>query len=217
MRRIAGWLAALAVSFAFGPARAGEEEHLLVFVGEKISVAEFKPELPPDTLMMDSAFKARFRVLQVVYGRHDGPTIDFDAYDHYGTPPFAAYDRSLLFVSRKGDGFVQQKYLSFPVFRTRSGEWNGCGPIGERDGHARFGRIQARPVAFAEAAYLRLSPERPRERDAQRFSRRHFRIEGDRAYCLTGSSVRDLFELEQRTTLKARGLFGGDGQAPASR
>ncbi|MET4727613.1 hypothetical protein ABIE09_001417 [Lysobacter enzymogenes] len=217
MRKTNGWVAALALTLAFGAARAGEEENLLVFVGEKISVAQFEPELPPNTLMMDGAFKARFRVVKVIYGRYDGEVIEFDAYDHYGVPPFAAYDHSLLFVSRDGEGFVQQKYQYFPVFRTRDGEWNGCGPTGPRIVEEWRGVVATHPARFAEDAYIPLPHDRPRGRDRQWYARPHFRIEGDRAYCLTGSSLGDLFELKKRTVLKARGLFGGAGAAPAQR
>lgn len=217
MRKTNGLGVVLALTLAFGAARAGEEENLLVFVGEKMSVAEFKPELPPNTRMMDGAFKARFRVLRVIYGRYDREVIEFDAYDHYGVPPFAAYDHSLLFVSRDGDRFVQQKYQYFPVFRTRGGEWNGCGPTGPRNTEQWRGVVATHPAKFAEDAYIPLPRDRSRGRDREWFAPSHFRIEGDRAYCLTGSSLGDLFELKKRTVLKARGLFGGEGAAPAGR
>ncbi|MEI2431104.1 hypothetical protein RDV84_13285 [Lysobacter yananisis] len=218
MRKLNGWIAVLTlVLLGFGSAHAGEEERLLVFVGEKISVAEFKPELPPNTVMMDAVFKAKFRVRQVVYGRYDDGVIEFDAYDHFGVPGFAEYPHSLLFVLRQDDGFVQLKYQYVPVFRTRSGEWNGCGPVRNRDDQGRSYLAKAQPVAFAEEAYLRLSPERPRELDAKSYPRRDFRIEGDRAYCLTGSSLRELFELKKQAALKDEGWFGGNGAAPGSR
>jgi len=217
MRKLNRWMAMLALVLGFGPAHAGEEEGLLVFVGEKISVDQFKPELPPNMVLMDAVFKAKFRVLQVVYGRHEGGMIEFDAYDHFGVPGFAEYPHSLLFVSRADDRFVQVKYQYVPVFRTRSGEWNSCGPIRERDDQGSRHLARAQPVAFAEEAYLRLSPDRPRELDARRYSRRDFRIEGDRAYCLTGSPLHELFEFKKQAVLKDRGWFGGNGAAPGSR
>lgn len=63
MRKLNGRIAVLTLALlGFSSAHAGEEERLLVFVGEKMSVAEFKPELPPNTVMMDAVFKAKFRV-----------------------------------------------------------------------------------------------------------------------------------------------------------
>src|SRR5687767_1919027 len=55
---------------------------LFVFVGEKIHVEP----LPSQRGSMDKAFKAKYAVLNKVYGHFPSDTIEFVAYDHYGTP-----------------------------------------------------------------------------------------------------------------------------------
>ncbi len=62
---------------------------LLVFVGEKIKVDKFKPEMAKGQIPFDEAFKAKYRVIQQVYGNYKTDTIDFEAYDHMGVPPFS--------------------------------------------------------------------------------------------------------------------------------
>ena len=63
------------------------ENNLFVFVGEKISVTE----LPQDEDSRDHGFQATYKILDRVYGNYSKDTIHFEAYDHYGTPPFSKY------------------------------------------------------------------------------------------------------------------------------
>lgn len=214
MRCTMRWLARMALILGGLTAHAAQaesepEENLIVFVGEKISVEQFEPVLGPNTIRVDGAFKAKFRIKQMVYGHYDGEIIEFEAYDHYGVPAFAGFAHSLLFVSRHDGKLYHQKYQFYPVFLNRSGVWAGCGPVGESDTKDRRGIAWARPMRFGPEAYLPLGEHwwdypTPRE-----FSRRDFRLDEDKAYCLTGTPVQDLFEVKKRTVLKARGMFGG--------
>lgn len=215
-RRMRGWVA---VGLMLGGAQvhAGQsnpepEENLIAFVGEKLSVEELPPNTNPNVLIMDSGFKARYRIKQIVYGHYDGDTIEFEAYDHYGRPPFEAFPHSLLFVSRENGKLYHQKYQFEPVFRNAAGEWVGCGPVGERQAQQRKGIVEAKPMAFGPDAYHPIRPRWSARDVATLFARKDFRVEGDKAYCLTGTPVRDLFEVKKRTVLKARGMFGGKAE-----
>ncbi len=75
------------------------KNNLYVFVGEKISVEEFDPRTKENDLPFDQAFQAKYKVLQNIYGDYQKDTIEFEAFDHYGSPPFAKYNTVLLFVS----------------------------------------------------------------------------------------------------------------------
>ena len=83
------------------------EPNLIAFVGEKISIEPFKPKVRT----MDSAFYAKYRVLQVIFGTLPAKEITFAVYDHYGEPRFSNYKHVLLFISKSDDGsFYHQKY-----------------------------------------------------------------------------------------------------------
>lgn len=186
------------------------EENLIVFVGERLSVERLPRPPDPNTLMMDEGFKAKFRIKQLVYGRYDGEIIEFKAYDHYGRPGFDNYPHSLLFVSREDGKLYQQKYQFYPVFRGRSGDWAGCAATNPREAGDRRGIATAGPVGFGRDAFYPLDRQRMKELKARGwFAQPDFRIEGDKAYCLTGTSVHKLFEVKKRGVLKARGMFGG--------
>ncbi|ALN92854.1 hypothetical protein LG3211_3917 [Lysobacter gummosus] len=203
MRRF--WTLLLVAMAWSGPVAAGND--LIVFVGEKLSVEKFEPKLEPGQRLMDAAFKAKFRVKQIVYGRYDGEIIDFEAYDHHGTPHFAQFKHSLMFVSRANGKLYHEKYQFYPVFRSASGEWAGCGPTGPHEAKLREGISVARPMVFAEKAFYPIASDMPREARIRWFPPEHFAIRDDKAFCLTGAPIRDLFEVKKRTVLKARGLF----------
>lgn len=84
-----------------------QEDGMIVFVGEKIDLT-YVPQknivkidstrkgidsqyVRTVTTFMDSKFLARYRILQMVYGKYKADTIDFTVYDHYGKPPFSFF------------------------------------------------------------------------------------------------------------------------------
>ena len=183
---------------------AAATENLLVFVGEKISVEEFDPPRDPNVVLTDEAFHAKYRVLDVVYGLAPGEVVAFDAYDAHGTPEFAKYQHVLLFVSKDGDRWVHQKYQFYPVFRTKSGVWAGCGAPWRYSSDPRT--IQPRPLDFGSEAHFDLAGL-TREDIAELYPRAYFRTLNGKAYCRQGNPVEELFEVKKQGVLKARGLF----------
>ncbi|RDZ26926.1 hypothetical protein [Lysobacter silvisoli] len=191
-----------------------EGADLLVFVGEKLSVQDVTEQIRSARqqesgkifVLMDGIYRARYRVKQVVYGRYDSDTIEFNAADHYGVPPFSLHDTVLLFVSKDEGGYYQQKYQYYPVFRTVSGGWAGCGAIGPGDAEERATIPPPHVMDFGPDAYfdLRKLDWRIRRQD---FDRQAYVFERGRARCRLGHSLEELFQAKQRTVLKARGLF----------
>ena len=43
-------------------------DKIYAFIGEKIEVKQFTPSLEKDEILMDSAFKAKYKIIQNVYG-----------------------------------------------------------------------------------------------------------------------------------------------------
>ncbi|MGD1319312.1 hypothetical protein [Chryseobacterium sp. 2R14A] len=113
---------------------ANKNINLYAFVGKKISVTEFDPnknkepepkgeyeidEETGDTLkfvrkhyIMDGAFKCKYQVLRKMFNYLETDTVEFIAYDHYGTPGFAENDTVILYISKSKDGghYFHQKY-----------------------------------------------------------------------------------------------------------
>lgn len=95
--------------------------NLYAFIGKKISVEEIlnnkqkiKDPNSNDSIIiinMDEAFICKYQILQNVFNKISKDTIEFEAYDHYGSPDFKNYEYVLLYLSKDTDGkFTHMKY-----------------------------------------------------------------------------------------------------------
>lgn len=116
--------------------------NLYAFIGEKISVTEFNPNIKNkrieidsitgDTIryvsfVMDLGFNNKYKVLKNVFNKIEGDTINFVAYNHYGRPGFENYKHVILYLSKdkKSGAFYHQKYQFDPVKKSKNGIWKG--------------------------------------------------------------------------------------------
>ena len=182
-RRSITTLAALLVGCAFVGSvptpQQNAKRDLIVFVGKRLSVKQQTAE--PDSL--DQKFEARYRVLQLVFGRYEGAEITFTAYDHYGIPPFAQDDTALMFVSRYEGRLYHEKYQFFPVYPTVDGRWATCGDPDRWEGRFHHGKLKRVPIKFAGKVI-----DEPTGRS-----------------CTDGNYVEDLLLMKKNGVLKARG------------
>jgi len=189
------------------PPRCGEEpsETLLVFVGRRIDLKPVSNEAPPGSVILDLKYLARYRILHVLCGLFPSDTIEFEVYDHYGTPAFAEFETVLLYVSRYNGRMIHQKYMYNPVYGTTDGGWAGCGDPYELDevhrGEVRAARVRFKtevsfPIAnLTEAQIKELFP-------SEYFVRRRNRV-----VCTAGARIQDLFAIKRDGFLRARGIF----------
>lgn len=179
---------------------------LFVFVGEKISVSPI-PFRPGD---FDNGVKAKYKILQAVYGNYNRNVIDFNAYDHYGIPEFTKYKTVLLFVSEEEGKFYQEKYMFDPVFKTKDGRW--AGPYSNEYGHSynKHTTIKPQKIDFVEEVSF---PTKGRDDNGTEFTltypEPYFKTVGDKAFVIYGNYIEELFKLKRDGVLTARELFAG--------
>lgn len=180
--------------------RAERNNTLFAFVGEKINVHEIRDT----TVLMDGVFKAKYKILQRIYGTYPKDVIEFTAYDHYGTPWFSEYRYVLLFVSEYKGQFYHEKYQFFEVYKTKNNKW--ASPFskllqGEASNPER--------INFSEDLYLITDTVNSQgELIHFDYGLPYFKVVGKKAYPLYGLYVEDLFKIKKEGTLKWRGLFG---------
>jgi hypothetical protein len=197
------WLVVIQTCLATKSFAQAENVNLFVFVGEKISVDAFSPVLPEGSYSMDNAFKAKYKIIKTVYGKFENDTIEFEAYDHYGIPPFSKYTNVLLYVSRENGKWYHQKYQYSDVYLTTDGRWAGAYSQDYKHEYNKNNTsIAPVTISFKDSVSYPIG-----ELQAEWFPRPYYEIKNGRAYVLMGNYVEELFLLKKTGVLKARGLF----------
>ncbi|TFF35023.1 hypothetical protein [Mucilaginibacter psychrotolerans] len=187
-------------------------DSLYVFVGEKIAVSRYNPaDEDPDTMnrknkiYFDEAFHAKYRVIKNVFNKITSDTIYFDAFDHYGTPPFSKYRYVLLFVSKENGKFYHEKYQFYNVYQTKNGRWASPGDPYAFDQKGDT-EVKAVPLDFKEPVTFDVSKISP-ENIKRYYPAPYYKIEGGKAIALMGNYVEELFIVKKEGVLEARGIF----------
>ena len=180
---------------------AEKKNTLFAFVGRKLTVVE----LPQDSNSMDAQFKAKYVILQRVYGTFQKDTIEFEVYDHYGIPGFSHYDNVLLFVSESKGKYYHEKYQYFDVYQTEDEKWAGV----YHDFEGYNSPPPTKQISFKKNVYLPLTIVNNDGKTVQlKYSSPYYKIVADKAYPLYGYPIEDLFAIKKNGVLKWRGLFG---------
>ena len=164
---------------------------------------ERKPN--PRTWLLDAEYLLRYEVLQVIFGSYQKKEISFASYNHFGRAPFLNHEYGLMYVSKVGERWVQQKYLFQPVYPTADGRWAGCGDPYD-GGYIHGSGVNAEPIKFKYPVVFDILnvPEFVRER---KYPLPLFRYENETAVCLMGSYPDALFRVMKEGFLTARGVF----------
>lgn len=116
--------------------------NLYAFIGEKISISEFDPNINNATIeidsitndtirhvthIMDYAFNAKYKVLKNVFNKIETDTINFVVYNHYGRPDFENYENVILYISqnKEKEHYYHQKYQYDAIKKSKNGLWKG--------------------------------------------------------------------------------------------
>ena len=184
-----------------------KKDSLYVFVGEKIEVSQFYPKVDSDHVLMDRAFKAKYKVIQNIYGNYKNDTIQFDAYDHYGEPAFSKYKYVLLFVSAYSGKLYHEKYQFFDVYKTKNGRWASSYKVGDYE-HSYNKNTPVKPelIDFEKEVSYNIKG-RSKEDIEYLFPSPYFKIAGNKAIVVFGNYAEQLFELKKTGILKARDIF----------
>jgi hypothetical protein len=182
-----------------------DSNRLFVFVGQKIWVEP----LPSRQNSFDNAFKAKYLVLKNVFGSFPSDTIEFVAYDHYGTPAFSKFQHVLLYVSADSGTYYQQKYMYNDVYKTKDGRWAGSYPGDDyRHEYNKHTKVKPIKIEFAErVAYSTKMTNEDGKQFTLTFPKPYFNTIGDSANAVYGNYVDELFKLKRDSYLTARKLF----------
>jgi hypothetical protein len=180
---------------------------LFVFVGEKIEIKNFQPEIDKDNIPLDQAFKAKYKVVENIYGNLNLDTVDFVVYDHNGIPPFTNYKTVLLYIVKENGIFYHSKYLYSAVYKTKDNKWAVLYfPVDSHSANQINNIAYLKIMEFEPAVTIELS-EYTSEYIEKYFPKPYFKIVGTKAEAVYGMYAVDIFNLNKNGILKTRGYF----------
>lgn len=183
----------------------GENNKLFVFVGHKISV----DSLPQEKGALDVGIKAKYLVVEKIFGDFSHDTIEFAAYDHFEIPPFSEYNDALLFVSADSGTYYQQKYQYNDVYKTKDGQWASSYSFDDYEHeYNKKTKIKPTKIEFAQPVYYSLTKINDYGDTLRRYlPKPYFKTIGDSAMVIYGNYVNELFILKRDGVLTARKIF----------
>lgn len=181
---------------------------LYVFHGEKISVERFEPEVEEGVIMMDLAFKAKYKVINNHFATVPADTIEFIAYDHYGNPSFSHKTNVLIYITRNDSmQFYHCKYMYSNLYKTEDGNWAGIYNKNDYN-HPSNQDTDISPERINWAEPVKIDVSQLSWKDQKKwFPNKYFRIKKDTAYAVYGNYIPELIKLKKNGYLKARGYF----------
>jgi hypothetical protein len=156
---------------------------------------------PVIVICMDSVYEVRYQIEKVLEGNlMAGAEVKFQAADHYGFPAFAEQRRALIYLQQYKDGYWHVKYQWNEAYATNDGDFARCG-CGARD---YYDTDDDDTVLAKDCRSISFSP--PVTRDLTHVSKYvidslraslDYQVRGDRAYCVRGVLVEDLYRQER--------------------
>lgn len=186
------------------PIQNAQKNTFFVFVGEQIDIEPISEIGKSEEATFYDHYEATYRIVEPIWGDYKEETIKFSASSHYQGPPFARNKYVMLFVSKKGEAWIQEINMHYNVYQTEDEKWAYCGaPTPDRtDGNpAKSYRIN-----FSQLIYF----------DTQHFSERAalesfpepiWLHENGIAKCVMGTYTDELLRVSQEGILKSRGLL----------
>lgn len=202
-RTLAIFILIVLFSYSFGQTR---KDSLYVFVGEKIEISDYQPQRYDSVIFLDYGVKAKFKVIQNIYGNYKRDTIEFEAYFHCGGGLFSRFKNVLLFVSAYDGKLYLEKYQYFDVYKTIDGSWASPGELSKFDSQYT-GDIKSHHIQFVDTVSYDIRQPFNGCLKKKIFQEPYYRLEGDKAIAVMGVYVDEIFGIRKAGILKKNGFF----------
>jgi len=195
----------------------GKIGQTIAFIGEKVAIENVEDFCGEDAICLDLKYHVRYRIKELISGDFPHDTIDFIAFDHYGTPKFSKEDTPIIYVYQTKYGLIHHKYSYDPVYPTKSGSYAFCGDpytdykVSEIE---ELGRSDLTPFKFSPPVKFKLSNYLISKHDyvdekqiyirenfietMRKFAPPAFKIKGNTAYCKMGMSPMDVVNIRMK-------------------
>lgn len=173
-----------------------EPGKIFVFIGEKLDVKKAEEIFYCNYITLDLEYKAKYKIIETLYGKHNSDTINFTAYDHWGTPNFSTYEKVILYVAEYCGEFVHFKYEFDPLYKTKNGKWaSPYRPRNYRNVDSGF-HIQPRKIEFLDSLVYDIQ-EGHEKGIRENFKEPYSKIENGKLRIYYGNYPEELLELKK--------------------
>lgn len=165
-----------------------QNEDIIAFVGEKVSFEQNdiydvrKVTLPSGEVVerkipsFDNRYEASYRVIDWVYGHQPSDIIDFEVYDHYGSPQLPHIETPLVLLIHYDGRWIQSKYNNHSLSETSDGDWAVCGAPASHESRRELAETYSETLDFVEPIFKE-----------------------DGSTCRTGTRASKIFEFQNKT------------------
>jgi len=177
------------------------KDSLFVFVGQKIKVDRFYQNTDTDEIKLNGSFKAKYKVIQNVFGSYCCDTIEFEANVHEQTPSFSNFEFALLYIIKSKSNLYFLKYNFTDVYKTTDGRWAGSYRTEDyiQDDNHKYNNpkgIAPEKISFIQEVAYSITG-RTKENVAYWFPSPYYKIQNNKAIAIWGNYVEQLFELKK--------------------
>ncbi|WP_129039978.1 hypothetical protein [Chryseobacterium sp. CH21] len=150
--------------------------------------------------MMDSEYKAEYKIEQEFSEHYPSSTIAFTAYDHNSMYEFdfRNYDHILVFVGEYCGDLIHLKYQFFPLYKTADGRW--ATPVKPKAEQIyQLDQYTPSKIEFDQSVNFELSNDLSQEQIAQlrkyKFPEKYYDIKDHKAIPIMGRYAEDLVKI----------------------
>lgn len=196
-----------------------DKVNLYAFVGEKISVIEFDPNLleekkieisatTGDTIfrtsrVKDRAYKLKYKVIKNLYNNLKIDTVEFVAFDHYGKPNFTNYKSVILYISKSQNEkyYYHQKYQYNEIYSTRNNEWICLLNFGSYEKIEEGLKLKLKKIKLDESVSIDLA-NMPKQNIQLFYPKPFFEYKKNKALPVLGISIENLIRYKVESIIE---------------
>lgn len=178
-----------------------KEPKIYAFIAKKINVNRILDN--SCDLPFYSKYKAKYEILENVYGNYPEPIIEFVSYEHAASRNYYDYKNVLLYVGDFCGELEQIRFNYDPVYKTVEGKWAiPCKTFLYKALDADTLLFKPEPIKFRKSANIKINKENSISALKKRYIEPYYQFHKKFVKPLFGNYPKEIFEIRKRTTLK---------------
>ena len=182
---------------------------LYVFIGKKLNINYGGSDNYCDVISLSTKYKARFKIIENLYGDYQNNTMKFVAYEHGGNgdASFAEYEYAILYVAEYCGKLIKLRYLDNEVYKAKNGKW--ATPF-KKLNYRKLDSVKIKQpeiIEFEKDLIYKFDRRADSIWLERKYPKPYYQIKGVKAKAIYGYYANDILEVMKMTILKSKGFF----------